>query len=266
MEPSKDNPLEVAKFINEAKKEDKAVIIRPYELLRSSGGMYCFLDRKKITKAYELAELGCSASDIRNALGLNSSQYNSYLNQGRLVEAYLLGVGIDVDADPEWESKVPNGFEFELVVSNRYSLDKIAQVVQSQLSKINVKVKIDLVEWGIFISRWGNSDFDAFVSLNSGSIDPDIQFYRTFHSDGSTNVFLYSNPIVDKLLQDGRTETDVSKRMQIYEQLQKILIKESPILFLYSPNIIYAGQNYVEDFTPLANESLIFLRETWLNK
>ena len=54
--------------------------------------------------------------------------------------------------------------------------------------------------------------------------------------------------------------------MQIYEQLQKILIKESPILFLYSPNIIYAGQNYVEDFTPLANESLIFLRETWLNK
>lgn len=160
----------------------------------------------------------------------------------------------------------PNGFEFELVVSNRYSLDKIAQVIQSQLSKINVKVKIDLVEWGIFISRWGNSDFDAFVSLNSGSIDPDIQFYRTFHSDGSTNVFLYSNPIVDKLLQDGRTETDISKRMQIYEQLQKILIKESPILFLYSPNIIYAGQNYVEDFTPLANESLIFLRETWLNK
>lgn len=113
MEPSKDNPLEVAKFINEAKKEDKAVIIRPYELLRSSGGMYCFLDRKKISKASELAELGCSASDIRNALGLNSSQYNSYLNQGRLVEAYLLGAGIDVDADPEWESKVPNGFELE---------------------------------------------------------------------------------------------------------------------------------------------------------
>ncbi|PNR92988.1 ABC transporter substrate-binding protein, partial [Petrotoga sp. 9PWA.NaAc.5.4] len=160
----------------------------------------------------------------------------------------------------------PNGFEFDLVVSNRYSLDKIAQVIQSQLAKINVKVNIDLVEWGIFISKWRNSDFDAFVSLNSGSIDPDIQFYRTFHSGGSTNVFLYSNPIVDKLLQDGRTEIDVSKRIQIYNQLQKILVKESPILFLYSPNIIYAGQNYVEGFTPLANESLIFLRETWLNK
>lgn len=160
----------------------------------------------------------------------------------------------------------PNGFEFNLVVSNRYSLDKIAQVIQSQLSKINVKVKIDLVEWGIFINRWKSSDFDAFVSLNAGSIDPDIQFYRTFHSGGSTNVFLYSNPMVDKLLLDGRTETDILKRIQIYNQLQTILVKESPILFLYSPNIIYAGQNYVEGFTPLANESLIFLRETWLNK
>ncbi len=160
----------------------------------------------------------------------------------------------------------PNGFEFNIVVSSRYSFDKIAQVIQSQLSKIGVKVNIELVEWGIFLSRWRASDFDSFVSLNSGSIDPDVQFFRTFHSNGSTNVFLYNNSIVDKLLEEGRKEPNVVERIKIYNQLQNILVKESPILFLYSPNVLYAGQNYVEGFKPLANESLIFLRETWIEE
>jgi peptide/nickel transport system substrate-binding protein len=160
----------------------------------------------------------------------------------------------------------PNGFEFNIVVASRYSFDKIAQVIQSQLSKIGVKVNIELVEWGIFISKWRESDFDSFVSLNSGSIDPDVQFFRTFHSNGSTNVFLYNNSIVDKLLEEGRKEPNVVERIKIYNQLQNILVKESPILFLYSPNVLYASQNYVEGFKPLANESLIFLRETWIEE
>ncbi|PNS00363.1 ABC transporter substrate-binding protein [Petrotoga mexicana DSM 14811] len=156
----------------------------------------------------------------------------------------------------------PNGFEFNIMTASRYSFDKIAQVIQSQLSKIGVKVNIELVEWGIFLNRWGESDFDSFISLNSGSIDPDVQFYRTFHSNGSTNVFLYNNSIVDKLLEEGRKEPNVVERIKIYNQLQNILVKEAPILFLYSPNVLYASQSYVEGFKPLANESLIFLRET----
>jgi len=164
------------------------------------------------------------------------------------------------------EAGYPNGFEFNILTSSRYSFDKIAQVVQSQLSRIGVKVNIELVEWGIFISRWGKSDFDSFISLNAGSIDPDVQFYRTFHSGGSTNVFLYSNDIVDKLLEEGRKEIDMLKRMQIYNQLQYILVKEAPVLFLYSPNVLYASQSFVNGFKPLANESLIFLRETWIDK
>ncbi|MDY6895602.1 MAG: ABC transporter substrate-binding protein, partial [Thermotogota bacterium] len=115
-------------------------------------------------------------------------------------------------------------------------------------------------------NRWGESDFDSFISLNSGSIDPDVQFFRTFHSNGSTNVFLYNNNIVDKLLEEGREEPKVVERIKIYNQLQNILAKEAPILFLYSPNVLYASQSYVEGFKPLANESLIFLRETWIEE
>ena len=160
------------------------------------------------------------------------------------------------------EAGYPNGFEFEIVASQRYSFDKVAQVIQAQLAEVGVRAKINLVEWGIFIIKWRESDFVSFISLNSGSIDLDIQFNRTFHTGGSTNVFLYSNPEVDALLDRGRSEADINERQKIYNQLQKILVTESPIIFLYSANTLFATNNSVEGFRSLANESLIFLRET----
>ncbi|MDI6863537.1 MAG: ABC transporter substrate-binding protein [Pseudothermotoga sp.] len=157
----------------------------------------------------------------------------------------------------------PNGFEFEIVTSQRYNFDKVAQVIQAQLAEVGVRAKINLVEWGIFIKRWRESDFDAFISMNSGSIEPDIQFYRTFHSKGSTNVFRYSNPRVDELLELGRSTVDTTKRKEIYDELQRLLVKESPIIFLYSANQIFVSNASVEGFKLLPNESLIFLRETY---
>ncbi|MEN3008150.1 ABC transporter substrate-binding protein [Pseudothermotoga sp.] len=157
----------------------------------------------------------------------------------------------------------PKGFEFTIVTSQRYNFDKVAQVIQAQLAEIGVNVKIELVEWGIFIKRWRESDFDAFISMNSGSMEPDIQFYRHFKTGGSTNVFLFSNPRVDELLELGRSTVDVQKRKQIYDELQKLLVKESPVIFLYCQNQFFVADKSVEGFKLLPNEGLIFLRETY---
>lgn len=182
---------------------------------------------------------------------MNPSEFDEYTYNPAKAKSLLAAAGY------------PNGFEFEIVASQRYNFDKVAQVIQAQLAEVGVKAVINLVEWGIFISKWRESDFDSFISLNSGSIDPDIQFNRTFHTGGSTNVFLYSNQKVDELLDRGRSEADIHARRDIYNDLQKILVKESPIIFIYSPNTIFATNNSVEGFKSLANESLIFLRETW---
>jgi peptide/nickel transport system substrate-binding protein len=164
------------------------------------------------------------------------------------------------------EAGYPDGFEFSITTASRYNFDKIAQVIQAQLSIIGVKVKIDLVEWGIFINKWINIDFESFISLNSGSVSPDLQLYRTFHTEGSTNKFNFSNEKVDELLEEGRRVTDYEERKDIYNELQQILVDQSPILFLYSPNILFASSNAVTGFETMSNESLISLRFTEKSK
>lgn len=158
------------------------------------------------------------------------------------------------------EAGYPNGFEFSITVAARYNFDKIAQAMQAQLAAVGITAKLDMVEWGIFIKKWKEIDFDSFISLNSGSVNPDKQLYRTFHSTGSTNKFNYSNEEVDELLEKGRTTTDYEERKEVYDEIQEILVDESPILFLYSPNNLYASQSSVKGFKTMSNESLINLR------
>ncbi len=148
----------------------------------------------------------------------------------------------------------------------QYSLDKIGEAIQAQLALVGITMKVNVAEFGIFVKRWREIDFEAFLSLNGGSTEPDIQFYRTFKSDGATNKFNFKNAKVDELLEKGRQALDLEERVTIYQSLQKLLVEENPFLFLYSPNNLYVSSLAVKDFVPMSNQSLIMLKKTWLDK
>ena len=214
------------------------------------------VDREKLVKLVAMGE------------GQVTGPLSPLLKKWAVPLSELPGYKRDVEKAKELLRKAgyPNGVSFKVMTSRKYNFDRIAQVLKDQLKDAGIDLQIELVEWGIFIKRWKERDFDSFVSLNSGSIEPDIQLYRTFHTGGSTNVFGYSNPLVDKLLDEGKKETNFEKRREIYAKIQKILAEESPVIFLYSPNKIYVGQKYVKGFEVLSNEKISFLKETYIEK
>lgn len=164
------------------------------------------------------------------------------------------------------EAGYPNGFEFEVITFAQYGLDKIGEAIQAQLAVVGIQMKINVLEFGIFVKRWREIDFATFLSLNGGSLEPDIQFYRTFKSDGATNKFNYKSVRVDGLLEQGRQAVILADRVNIYKELQRILVQENPFLFLYSPNNLYVTALHVKDFTPMSNQSLVLMKNVWLDK
>ncbi|MEP3669601.1 MAG: ABC transporter substrate-binding protein, partial [Roseibium sp.] len=151
-----------------------------------------------------------------------------------------------------------------LLVLPRDSTKAIAQVVQQALKPIGINLKLDIPEIGQFVQQWKNSDFDAFVSLNSGTIEPDDYFYRTFRSDGSTNVFKYSNAKLDGLLDAGREETDPAGRKKIYKEVQSELACDGPVIFLTYGQIYTAMREDVEGYKISPNRSLRSLATTYV--
>jgi peptide/nickel transport system substrate-binding protein len=64
----------------------------------------------------------------------------------------------------------------------------------------------------------------------------------------------------------GIETVDQAKRKLVYEELQRILVADSPILFLYSPNNIHVGKLSVNGFLTLPTESTVFLKQTWIDR
>ncbi len=163
------------------------------------------------------------------------------------------------------EAGYPDGFAFTILTfGTRRDVADTAQVVQAQLERAGLQVEVNVAEFGTFVQDWQNSNFDAFVSLNGGSIDPDGYLHRTFITGGSTNVFRYSDGDVDALLERGRTTSDVHERQAIYADLQHALACEGPIAHINHGTLFSAHRSEVEGFEQAATGSLRYLRNATL--
>ncbi|MBI3706373.1 MAG: ABC transporter substrate-binding protein [Proteobacteria bacterium] len=143
-----------------------------------------------------------------------------------------------------------------MTVLPRQDIKDIAQVVQQQLNKAGFRVELKTPELGQFIQDWRNSNFDLFASTNAGSPDPDDYFYRTFRTGGSTNVFKYSNPEIDSLLDTARATVDAAARKASYAKVQRVLACEGPVVHLAYAQLFSALRGNVQGFEIIANRSL----------
>jgi peptide/nickel transport system substrate-binding protein len=128
-------------------------------------------------------------------------------------------------------------FSFTLMTNQGNSTRKLTcEIIQAQLKEIGIDVKVRIQEWSSFIHQYiDKRQFDAILIGWSTAVDPDN--YSIWHSsqqkEGQYNFVSYSNPEVDKLLEEGRTEFDIDKRKKIYNRIHEILNSDQPYLFLY---------------------------------
>jgi peptide/nickel transport system substrate-binding protein len=157
----------------------------------------------------------------------------------------------------------PNGLSLKIVCSNSFEGGlSVAQVIQNQLKKIGVNGELEVVEWGIYIDRWNKKDFDSMVELRGGSGEPDRFLYRTLHSTGGVNNFLFKDSEVDKLLDKGRELTTYSERKKVYDDLQIMLAEKAPVIFLYCPYETHIMNKAIKGFRQIGDGSLYYIIET----
>ncbi len=132
---------------------------------------------------------------------------------------------------------VKNGkpLAFEILLNQNKERITSAVLIQRRLKEIGIKVTIRQMEWASFLGRIKSSDFDVVILGWSLSLDPDQ--FSIWHSSqnhpGQFNFINYNNPKVDKLLEQGRLELNPDKRMKIYHEFSRLLLDDSPIVYLF---------------------------------
>jgi len=123
-------------------------------------------------------------------------------------------------------------------------LVQTSQLVQQYWEAVGIKVDLKVMDWNTYVEKVvQNHEYDATIAWWRAPVDPDVLAY--FHSnavDKGNNIPGYSNPAMDKLLEDGRKASTEEDRVKIYNEMQALAAEELPYLFLWNPSIALATQ------------------------
>ncbi|MBW7855507.1 MAG: ABC transporter substrate-binding protein [Ignavibacteriaceae bacterium] len=165
------------------------------------------------------------------------------------------------------EAGYPNGKGLKLTLhtGNDEIQKTIAIAVQEQLKSFGIDLKLDQMLQATLISNQEEGLFPFWrASWGADYFDPE-NFMALFYSKNITpkgpNRVGYSNPLVDKLYEQGLEETDFEKRMKLYDEIQRIVIEDAAWLFLYYNEQVYLLSNKVHGFY-IDGLNIIRLKET----
>ena len=143
------------------------------------------------------------------------------------------------------EAGFPNGgFTLKYIYETGYFWKRpMGELFQANMKALGIAVEIQELSpsaWAGLLSNPETAD-DAFGLVWWPTlVTPYDYMWSIFHTkaqgNGGYNWGYYSNPEFDKLLDTANVEPDEKKRLALYAQAQKLLVEDSPALFVYEKN------------------------------
>ena len=127
--------------------------------------------------------------------------------------------------------------------------DVLEAIVAMWEENLGVVVTIEQEETGTFLRDLDDGNFQLF-SLGWIADYPDAQNFLEIklHSQSPNNETKYSNPRVDKLLDDARAEKDAAKREDAYRQAEQLIVDDAPWIPLYHGKSSVLIKPYVKGY------------------
>jgi peptide/nickel transport system substrate-binding protein len=141
---------------------------------------------------------------------------------------------------------------FSISTGDAPELKKTAELLKTAWEKLGAVVDVKVFEQGDLnqnVIRPRKYDTLLFGEV----VGRDLDLYAFWHSsqrnDPGLNVAMYTNSKTDKLLEVARTLESDSDRIEKYQEFSLELTKETPAIFLYSPQFIYLVPNTINGLT-----------------
>lgn len=149
--------------------------------------------------------------------------------------------------------KVINGQKKELSLSFVYAnkdAEKWWTIVKEDAKKVGVNIDLKFMEWNSFIKNIDDRNFDLMaMGWGGGDIesDPKQIWHSSSMGKGGSNYIGYSNPEVDKLIDQGRGEMDQAKRSKVFKKVYGMIADDVPYVFLWNRKFeFYANSGKVK--------------------
>jgi peptide/nickel transport system substrate-binding protein len=171
------------------------------------------------------------------------------------------------------EAGYPDGLpgEYELWLTEGPGAAVYGQLFQADLARIGIRIRLKFASFPVFLERTQRRRAVAlaFTGWNMDFPDPSNFIETLFHSRNATeehaqNQAFYRNPELDSLLDRARVEPNRERRIAMYQQAERIVVRDAPWAFMFVPQKIEVDQPYVRrgPHSPVYPHDF---RNTWLD-
>ena len=174
--------------------------------------------------------------------------------------ALLAGIGLkDRNGDGLLEDASGAPVRFTLLTSkSRASFERGATFVRDELKKVGVTVDVAVLEVGALVERLERGDYEAsYFSLLTSDLDPalNLDFWL---SSGQSHVWNSSQKApttewekqIDQVMQKQVATVDPAERKALFNQAQRILAEQQPVLYFAAPRLFVAVSPRVSGAVP----------------
>lgn len=107
--------------------------------------------------------------------------------------------------------------------------EKECLLIQEMLKEVGIEIELLPMERGTFIEKLLNPDnMDFEIATNGYVMGDNPDEYGVMFSTGNAENFSgYSNPKVDELFKNAKTEKDEAKRGEMYKEIQQIIVEDA---------------------------------------
>jgi len=170
------------------------------------------------------------------------------------------------------EAGYPDGFKIKIDTLTEAPFSEIAQSIQQSLAKAGIESEITLSEgktlWPkyrarkheIIVARWSPDYIDPHSNTDSFAHNPDNRLEAKLTGKLAWRTS-WSDPEINALTEASAKELDLTKRKQMYAELQRKVQMVSPFSVMFQRSEQVALRKNVKGFVSGSNFDLVFYRK-----
>jgi peptide/nickel transport system substrate-binding protein len=206
--------------------------------MRRGGPRSPFADRR-VRQAISMA---IDRREVVKTMDGRALAANQLVQKG--VFGYVAGLP-ELPYDPEQARRLlksagfPGGLDVTLAHRSQSTLRAVAERIREMLGRVGIRVTLETPEWASAMTRWRSGDIPFFLvgwRFEDGEVESflrDCLFTREPKRNfGGFNPG-YSNPELDRLIEENATIFREDDRLKHYEKLTRVAMDDMPLVPLY---------------------------------